>query len=388
MKIVVVGLGYVGLANAILLAENNKVVAVDISSDRVQKLNDKLSPIEDLKISEYLEERSLDLQAVTSLSEAIVGSDFVIIATPTDYDDISNKFDTSSVESVIKSTIDLKPDTAIVIKSTVPIGFTDKMRSIFNKKNIFFSPEFLREGNALYDNLHPSRIVIGDNSASAKRFAEVMKDATLSKNAPILYTGTREAEAIKLFSNSYLSMRVMFFNELDSYALHQNLDARQIIEGVSLDKRIGNYYNNPSFGYGGYCLPKDTKQLLSNFKDIPQNMIGAIIESNNTRKKFISDFILSKSPKLVGVHRLTMKAESDNFRGSSILDVIAYLLKENIEIIIFEPLLDESEFMGTKVENDLTIFKEKADLILCNRFSEDLSDVENIVFTRDIFRID
>ena len=388
MKIVVVGMGYVGLSNAVLLSRYNKVVAVDICSDRVNQINSNVSPIFDKDIETFLSSGKLDLVATTDLEFAVTNADFVIISTPTNYNEETNCFDTTSVENVIKQVTELNEKSSIVVKSTVPVGFIEKIKGLLNINNIMFSPEFLREGKALYDNLHPSRIIVGEHSDQAQIFAKLLSDSAIKKDVKVLFMSSCEAEAIKLFSNTYLAMRVAFFNELDSYALAGGMNSQNIIEGVSLDPRIGNYYNNPSFGYGGYCLPKDTKQLLANYKNVPQNIIHAIVEANSTRKDFLADQIIKKQPKVVGVYRLVMKSGSDNFRHSSVQGIMKRLKAKGIEVIIFEPTFEEDLFFNSKVENDLRSFKDKADIILANRFSSELSDVESKIFTRDLFGLD
>jgi len=388
MKIVVVGLGYVGLSNAVLLAQYNEVVGVDISTDIILKLNARKSKIIDPELEEYLSKKDLRISATKDLSSALKDAKYAIIATPTNYDEKSNNFDTSSVEMVINKIISKYPKVKIVIKSTIPVGFTEKMRKKFNSLNIMFSPEFLREGRALYDNLYPSRIIVGDDSKAAKVFAHLLLQGSEKKDAEILYTGTREAEAIKLFANTYLAMRVAFFNELDSYALSGDMDSHQIIKGVSLDPRIGRHYNNPSFGYGGYCLPKDTKQLLANYKNIPQSIIRAIVDANSTRKDFLSDMIIKKDPKIVGIYRLVMKSGSDNFRQSSIQGIMKRLKAKGIEVIVYEPALRQNYFFNSRVERDLSLFKSHVDLIVANRNTVELSDVKHKIFTRDLYGSD
>lgn len=388
MKIVVVGLGYVGLSNAVLLAQKNQVIGVDLSQDRVNLLNAGNSPFLDVELSKYLKLQNLNFRATTNLPEAVIDADYVIVSTPTNYNEITNFFDTTSVESVIEQVIKLEPKACVVIKSTVPVGFTDQVRKSLSTQAVIFSPEFLREGKALYDNLYPSRIVIGEKSDRAEVFASLLQYGALKDNIDVIYTGTREAEAIKLFANTYLAMRVAFFNELDSYALVSNLDSREIIQGISLDPRIGTGYNNPSFGYGGYCLPKDTKQLLANYEMVPQNIIKATVDSNLTRKDFLADQIIEKNPKTVGVYRLVMKAGSDNFRQSSIQDIMERIKASGIEIILYEPMLEEKYCLGCRVLNDWSIFKTKSDIILANRFVDQLSEVSKKVFTRDLFGTD
>ena len=385
MKIVVVGLGYVGVSNAILLAQHNKVIAVDISQERVDYLNARKAPFIDEELSKYLSEVDLDLTASTDLVGAVVGADYVIISTPTDYDVNTNSFDTSTVETVIEQVIPADHKTCIVVKSTVPVGFIQDLRERLNNEAVIFSPEFLREGRALYDNLYPSRIIVGEKSERAEVFANLLKRGALKEDVEILLVGAREAEAIKLFSNTYLAMRVAFFNELDSYALTNELDSREVIDGVSLDPRIGNHYNNPSFGYGGYCLPKDTKQLLANYDAVPQNIISAIVDSNSTRKDFIVDQIIKKGPQVVGIYRLAMKAGSDNFRQSSILGIIKRLKAKGIQVTVYEPELSEECNFNSKIEFNLPAFKRDADIIITNRFVPELEDVREKVFTRDLF---
>ena len=388
MKIVVVGLGYVGLANAVLLAQHNEVIGVDISRDRVDALNARKSPIIDAELAEYLVDKDLNLTATTDLRAALPRADYVIVSTPTNYDETANFFDTSSVEAVITQVIEEEPSACIVVKSTIPVGFVEDVRERLGTDAVIFSPEFLREGKAIYDNLYPSRIIVGEKSKRAEVFASLLSKVALKSDIKILLTGAREAEAIKLFSNTYLAMRVAFFNELDTYALTGGMESREIIDGVSLDPRIGSHYNNPSFGYGGYCLPKDTKQLLANYDTIPQNIIRAIIDANSTRKDFLAEVIIQKRPKTIGVYRLVMKAGSDNFRQSSIQGIMKRVKAKGIEVVVYEPELNAIDFFNSRVERDLGKFKLGVDIILTNRMSPELEDVSEKVFTRDLFGAD
>ncbi|MBQ6134756.1 MAG: nucleotide sugar dehydrogenase [Bacilli bacterium] len=386
MKIAIAGTGYVGMSLATLLSVRNKVVALDVLEEKVDKINRRISPIKDEYIEKYFKEKELDLKATLDYQEAFRDADFVIVSTPTNYDEELNYFDTSSVEDVIEKVISMDMDTTIVIKSTIPVGFVESMKKKYHIHNIFFSPEFLREGKALYDNLYPSRIIVGDTGESGKKFAKLLKDACLKEDVVVKYMNSTEAEAVKLFANTYLALRVAYFNELDTYAELKNLNTKDIIEGVCLDPRIGDHYNNPSFGYGGYCLPKDTKQLLANYKDVPENLIEAIVRSNTTRKQHIADMILEKKPKVVGVYRLAMKSGSDNFRASAIQGVMEILKNEGVNLVIYEPSILENSFCDFEVIHDLKLFKDISDVVIANRLDEEISDILNKTYTRDVFR--